>query len=157
MEKKTLLLEAKENPRIIRILQIIFGIVCIVLALFWVIFNFNTIKGSGSAWITILFITSFGVFQIMSGFGKTAKYVLTEKERIIIKQHAVLPAVELKASEIEKIDLYPMSTWFILKAGRKIILRFGSSYPEIIKPVEDSIIEFADVNGIKVEVKKEGI
>jgi hypothetical protein len=157
MEKKTYLLETKDNPRIVRILQIIFGIVCIILALFWIIFNFSTIKGNGSAWITILFITSFGIYQILSGLGKTLKYVQTEDQRIIIKQHAVLPAIELKASDIEKIDLYPMSTWFILKTGRKIILRFGISYPEIIKPVEDSIIEFGEANGIKVEVKKEEI
>lgn len=157
MEKIKYLLEQKDNSRIIRVLQIIFGLVCIILGIFWVIFNFNTIKGSGSAWITILFITSFGLYQILSGMGKTTKYVQTEDQRIIIKQHAVLPAVELKASDIEKIDLYPLSTWFILKTGKKVILRFGTSYPEIIKPVEDSIIEFGSVNGIKLEVKKEEI
>jgi hypothetical protein len=155
MKKMTILLETKDNSRIVRILQIIFGIVCIILAIFWVVFNFSTIKGNGSAWITILFITSFGTYQILSGLGKTTKYIQTDYQKIIIKQHAVLPAVVLKASDIEKIDLYPMSTWFILKTGRKIILRFGASFPEIIKPAEDSIIDFGSSNGIKVEVKKE--
>jgi hypothetical protein len=157
MGKTKHLLEQKDNSRIIRILQIAFGIVCIILGMFWVIFNFSTIKGSGSGWITILFITSFGIYQILSGIGKTSKYIQTDGHIIIIKQHALLPAVDLKAPEIEKIDLYPLSTWFILKTGKRIILRFGTSYPGIIKPVEDSIIEYGKVNGIKMEVKKEEI
>jgi hypothetical protein len=155
MEKKHFPLEAKENSRFTKIFQIIFGILCIGIAIFWIVFNFNSLKTDNKLWITIVFLVGFGTYQIMAGFGKITRYIETEAGKIVLKQNSFLPKIELKPTELEKIELFPLSIRFCLEKKKKFILRFGLNYTEIIEPVKDSITEFAKLNRVPLEVKKE--
>ncbi|MCK7576876.1 MAG: hypothetical protein MZV65_14045 [Chromatiales bacterium] len=76
---------------------------------------------------------------------------------ITLKQSSFLPKSELKSQDIEKIDIFPLSICFLMKNKKKKILRFGLSYTEIISPVKDSVVQFADLNNIAIEEKKEEI
>lgn len=155
MEKKLFLLETQDPSRIMRIIQIIFGILCIGVAFFWLIYNFKSLKTDKTLWITIVFLTGFGFYQVMAGLGKTSKYIETSAEKIVLKQHSFLPKIDIKPVEIEKIELYPLSICFCLEKKKKFILRFGLTYTEIIEPVRKAVTEFAGLNNITYEIKRE--
>lgn len=155
MEKKLYLLESQGTSRIMRIFQIILGILCIIVALFWLVFNFKIIKTDKTLWITVVFLLGFGYYQIMAGFGKTSKYIETGAEKIVLKENSFLPKIELKPEDIQRIELFPLSISFLFKSGKKVIHRFGLANTEIIVPVKESITEFATLNKIPFEIKNE--
>jgi hypothetical protein len=157
MEKKYFSLETKENPRSIKIIQIVFGIVCIAVAIVWLVYNVNLLKNDSTLWITIIFLSSFGAYQILAGLGKTERYIETGPEKIVLRQNSFLPKIELKAGDLDAIEIFPLSILFRLKNHKKIIFRFGLSNTEIINPVKDEIVDFAEMNSIPVEEKKEEI
>ncbi len=131
------------------------GVLCIVIALYWAIFNIQSVKADRTLWITILFLVFFGIYEILAGTGRTRKYISTEAGKIVLKQYSVLPPAEIKSTDVEKIELYPLSISFKIKNRSKIRFRFGLSYHEIIEPVKNEIVVFADLNGIPCEVKDE--
>ena len=155
MENKYFLLEPKENPRAVKIFQISLGVTCIAIAIFWILFNIKSLEADRTLWATIIFLMLFGIYEILAGLGKTARYIKTGPAGIIIKQHSVLPDVELISNDIERIEIYPLSIKFLLKNRKKFLFRFGVSYPEIISPVKDEIVEFAGSNKIPLEVISE--
>jgi hypothetical protein len=155
MEKKIFLLEAKENSRVVKIFQLVFGIFCIGIAIFWAIFYLTSKKAEARMWITIVFLAGFGFYQVFAGLGKILRYIETGPDKIKLKQNSFLPAIELKSADIEMIEIYPLSLAFHLKNRKKSILRFGITYTEIIDPVKDAIIEFAFLNKIQLEEKAE--
>jgi hypothetical protein len=157
MEKKYFSLETKENPRSIKIIQIVFGIVCIAVAIVWLVYNVNLLKNDSTLWITIIFLSSFGAYQILAGFGKTERYIETGSEKIVLRQNSFLPKIELKTSDLDGIEIFPLSVLFRLKNHKKVIFRFGLSNTDIINPVKDEIVDFAEMNSIPVEEKKEDI
>jgi len=155
MEKKLFYLEQHESTKFTNAFHVVLGILCIVIALYWLIFNFSMVKAGGSLWITLVFLVLFGIYQILAGTGKTKKYISTEPEKIVLKQNSVLPPVELKPSDIEKIELFPLSIYFRMKGRSSIRFRFGLSSPEIIEPVKTEIEEFAGLGNIPMETKDE--
>jgi hypothetical protein len=157
MEKKHFQLEAKENSKVTMIFQVIFGIFCIVIGLYWAIFHFSSLNEDPTLWITIAFLAGFGTYQIAAGLGKIKKYITFEEDRIILKKSSFLPKAEMKSTDIEKIDIFPLSICFLTKNKRKKILRFGMSFTDIINPVKDAAADFANLNNIAIEEKKEEI
>jgi len=154
MEKKLFFLE-HGNTRFTKVFQIILGILCFIIALYWLIFNFQAFRTESRLWITIVFLILFGVWEILAGSGRTRKYISTEAGKIILKQNSVLPPVELKPADLEKIELFPLSISFKMKSRSSIMFRFGLSYPEIIEPVKNEIVEFARLGNVPFEVKDE--
>ncbi|MFH0841943.1 MAG: hypothetical protein V1903_04900 [Bacteroidota bacterium] len=154
MEKKLFFLE-HGNTRFTKVFQIILGILCFIIALYWLIFNFQAFKTESRLWITIVFLILFGVWEILAGSGRTRKYISTEAGKIVLKQNSVLPPVELKPADLEKIELFPLSISFKMKNRSSIMFRFGLSFTEIIEPVRNEIIEFAGINSIPAEIKDE--
>ena len=67
----------------------------------------------------------------------------------------MLPAVELPAGEIEKIELFPLNLFFFLKSKKRILLRFGTTYHETNEKIIDEILIFAESNSINIEIKEE--
>lgn len=155
MEKKLFFLDQHESTKFTKIFQVILGALCIVIVAYWLIFNPQEVMSGGSIWITLAFLILFGIYQLLAGTGKTKKYISTAQEKIILKQNSVLPPAEIKPSDLEKIELYPLSISFLMKSRNRIKFRFGLSYPEIIEPVKKEIVEFARLGNIPLEVKDE--
>ncbi len=157
MEKKHFPLEAKENSKFMRIFQVIFGILCIAIGLYWMIFHFSSLKTDPTLWITIVFLVGFGAYQIAAGFGKIKKFIELQTDKIILKQNSFLPKIELRPSDIEKIEIFPLSICFLMGKKKKMILRFGLNYTEIINPVKEAVVEFSNLNNVALEEKREEI
>jgi hypothetical protein len=151
MEKEFFSLEIRDDNRLTKIFRIIFGLICIAIAVFWAIYNFITIKEDGTLWITVAFLISFGAFQIYAGFGFASKFIELNNNRIRLKKNSLLKSIDLPADQFDKIELYPLKVMFFLKSGKKYLLRFGLSYPEKIELIKDGIISFASRNSINLE------
>jgi uncharacterized protein YlzI (FlbEa/FlbD family) len=157
MEKEYYSLEINENNKLTRIIRILFGIVCLAVAIIWLVFNMIAIEADTTLWITIILLSSFGFYQIWAGLGYAKVFIEIGPESIRLKKNPFLPQVYMIAEDIEKIELFPLNMIFFLKSGKKIILRFGVTYPEMIEKIKDSIIGFSGSNQTIIEIKKEEI
>ena len=155
METKYFSLSSDEKNTLVKIIQIVFGIICIAVALFWMIFNIRLLKAEGTLWITIIFLTGFGFFQIWSGLGRAIRFIEIRPDKIVLKKNIVLPSIEFSADEIDKIEVYPMNLIFFLKPEKKVLLRFGSTYFTTNELIKDEIISFAESNKISLEIMEE--
>lgn len=155
METKYFSLSSNENNKLVKIIQIVFGIVCFAVAIFWLIFNIRLLKADGTLWITIIFLTGFGFYQIWSGMGRAIRFIEISSDRIVLKKNIVLPSIEISAEEFDKIEVYPMNLIFLLKPKKKVLLRFGSTYYTTNELIKDEIIGFAESNQISIEIMEE--
>jgi hypothetical protein len=155
MEKKYFSLSSVENNRMVKIIQIAFGILCIAVAIFWLIFNIRALKADGTLWITIIFLSGFGLYQIWAGFGKATRFIEISSDRICLKKTILLPPIELPVEMIQKIEIFPFNLIFFLKTEKKIILRFSTTFHETNEKVKDEILTFANLNAVKIEFIEE--
>jgi len=157
MDIKYFSLSTNENSKIINIIRIVFGIICIAVAVLWISFNVRLLKTDDTLWITILFLSGFGFYQVWSGLGKATKFIEIGPDYISLKKNPILSPVKMTASMIEKIDIYPLNLVIFLKSGKKIMLRFGTTFQETNELVKDGIMEFGELNNIKAEFVEEKI
>ena len=156
-EKEKFMLEPVNENRFIRILQVAFGIVCLIVALIWIVLNFSAVTPTTTVWITIIFLSGFGYYQVVSGLGRAVRFIEFGKSGILLKQYSILPARKIPTSEIEKIEIFPLSIIFVLQSGKKAVLRFGTSNTDLIPPVKEGASKFADGNSLKLSYRKEDI
>ncbi len=157
MEKNYYPLGNAEDNRFIRILRIIFGTACFVMAIWWFNFNIHSQKTDWSLWITISFLSGFGFYQIWAGLGRAMRFIIIRKESITVKKNAILSPVMIHAAETSRIEIYPLSVYFLEKTGKKFLLRFGTVNYETNEKIIDEIVRFAEENNIPYEVKEEEI
>ena len=155
MVKKYYALSSVENNKLVKIIQIVFGIVCVAVAVFWSVYNVRSMKTDGTLWVTIIFLTGFGFYQVWSGLGKAIRFIEISEELIRLKKTILLPPVDIHAGEIQKIELYPFNLIFFLKSQKKILLRFGTSFQETNEDIKDDIMVFCDENSIEIEIVEE--
>jgi hypothetical protein len=155
MAKKRISLELRENNKLVRFIQVIFGLVCLAISVFWLIYNLRSVSGNGTLWITLLFLTGFGVFQIYSGLGYAEKYIESGEESLTVKHNSLLPAVEMKSSDIESAEVFPLKVLLILKSGRNVLIRLGVTDSEKIDLVKDEVTRFVTEHNIPLEIKNE--
>jgi len=151
MEKVIFSLDVRESNRFTKIVQIIFGTACICIAGFWFIYNVKTKGEGGSLWVTIIFLAGFGVYQIYSGLGYSSRFIEIAPEKIRLKKFNICTVREILPAGIEKIESLPLSINFHLKPSGLIRLRFGTTYPDKIEIIRESLEKFADLNNIKFE------
>ena len=157
MEMKFFYLGTGENSRLIKIFRILFGVVCIVVAVFWLIININSIKSDGMLWITIVFLAGFVFYQIWSGLGLATRFIEIAPENIRLKKNSFFPPEVISAADLEKVEVFPLNVIFYLKRRKKILLRFGTIYHEVNEKIMDEIIGFAERNNVPIEIIEEKI
>jgi hypothetical protein len=155
MENNYFSLEVNRNNRVIRIFQIVFGLICAVLAVVWLIMNLDSLKSNSTLWFSIIFLLGFAWYQINSGLGKGDKFLQIGETTLKFKKNSIFPARDLKASEIKKIEIFPLSMVLYLKSGKKNIMRFGTTYMDIIEPIKKGIENFCTLNNLELEFRKE--
>ena len=155
MEKKYFALSSSDNNKIVKIIQVVFGFVCLAVAGFWLFFNIRAMKSDKTLWITIVFLSGFGFYQIWTGLGKAIRFIEISMEKISIKKTILLPPVILLPENIEKIEIYPLNLIFFLHSKKKMFLRFGTTYQDLNEQIKDEIILFAEKNSISAEFVEE--
>ena len=157
METKYFSLGHPENSSVIKIIRIIFGLVCIAIALFWLIFNIRSVKAEHTLWITVIFLSGFGFFQIWAGIGRATRFIQISNDKILLKMNSLLPHREVPSLEIKKIEVFPLNLIFYFQKGGKTVLRFGTTYTDNIELIKNEIEEFAIINNINLEIISEDI
>ena len=132
METKYFTLGYSENSQLVKIIRIVFGLVCIAIAVFWMIFNIRSVKADRTLWITVLFLSGFGLYQVLAGLGRTTRFIQIGIDKIIIKKNSILPLKVISASEIKKIEIFPLNLIFYYHKGGKTVLRFGTAFTDNI-------------------------
>jgi len=156
METKYFALSTVESNRLIKSVQVVFGIVCIAIALFWLYFNIKSIKTDNSSWVTIVFLSGFGFYMIWAGLGRAKRFIVISSDKILLKKTIFFPPVELPAGDIKKIELFPFKVVFYFRP-KKLILRLSSTFYETNAKIMDEIWNFGELNNIKVEEIEEKI
>jgi hypothetical protein len=157
METKYFPLGTSESNKLIKSIRIVFGIVCIVVAVFWTIYNINIIRTSGNLWITISFLLAFGFYQIWSGLGRADRFIEISPDKIRLKRNPFNSPIEMFTSDIDKIEVFPMNIVFFLKPKKRIMLRFGATFHDINGKIMDEIVVFAESHKIPLEIIEEKI
>ena len=152
MENKYYSLGTSENNGPVRIIRIIFGIVCIAVAVFWLVFNIKSVKADGTLWITVIFLLGFGAYQVWAGLGRATSFIEFGQSYLRLKKHAMLAPSLMNVTEIERIEIFPFNLILFLKSGKRIMLRFGTTYYETNEKVKDEMLRFAESNNIPVEI-----
>ena len=155
MEKRYFTLGAADSNKLVKVVQIVFGIVCIGLALFWLIFNLRSLKSDPTLWITVLFLTGFGFYEIWAGLGRATRFIELGSGSIRLKKNIILPPVEISAQDIQKLELFPLSLVFYLKTGKRILLRFGTTFQETNEEIVDALLLFSETNNLDLEIKED--
>ena len=157
MENVSFSLDAYEAPRVIKWLQIAFGIVCILTATGSLFLVSGPVKSGSSFWISFIFLFCFGLYQINSGTGRGRKYLEIKDNVLVIKKTSFLPPKTIADTEIDMISVMPLSIVIKLKNRRKFTFRLGTAYTDIINPVRKAIIEFSKERKLAFETVKEEI
>ncbi len=157
MENKYFSLEVNSNNKVIRIFQIVFGTVCAALAIVWLIMNLDSLKSNITLWFTIMFLLGFAWYQINSGLGKGDKFLQIDKTSLKFKVNSLFPSKELNASDIKKIEIFPLSMVILMRSGKKKIIRFGTTYTDVIEPIKKGIENFCTLNSLELEFRNEEI
>lgn len=155
MEKRYFSLDINKGSRLTRIFQLLFGFVCALVAIIWTILNISTLKSDVALWITIILLFCFAYYQVMSGLGRAEKFIEISPSNIKLKKNSLFPAQKLSSTDMEKIEIFPLNIVFFLRSGKKVILRFGTTFPDVIEPVTKSIDSFCSINNIPLELKNE--
>lgn len=155
MENNYFSLEVNRNNRVIRIFQIVFGIICAALAVVWLIMNRDSLKSNSTLWLSIIFLLGFAWYQINSGLGKGDKFLQPGQTTLKFKKYSLLPARELNVSEIKKIEIFPLSMVIFMRSGKKSIVRFGTTYTDVIEPIKKGIEIFCTRNDLELEFRNE--
>ena len=155
MEAKHFSLDTRENNKVINIIRIVFGIICVITSVSWTLYNFSAIKSQGTLWITILFLAGFGIYQVFSGLGRTSKYIEIGRSNIIVRNKSIFPPVEISSGDIDKIEFFPLNVVFFLKSKKRLLIRFGTTYYETNEKIVSELGIFADNNKIPYEVIEE--
>ena len=153
MGKKFISLEIRDDNKVIRSVQIIFGVVLILISVYWCIYNLRSVEGKGSLWITLIFLAGFGAFQIYSGLGYARKYVEFNEELIKLKTNSLKPAVEINAAEIRMAEVFPLKVLLILKSEKKVMIRLGVSDTGKTEIIKDEFIRYVTRFRIPLEIK----
>ena len=155
MAKKIFSLEIHENNKIIRIVQVIFGLVLVLIAGFWLFYNIRSADVKGSLWITLIFLTGFGLYQIYSGLGFAKKYIEFEDDFLRIRTNSFVPVVSVKSDMIINAEVYPLKVMVILNTGKKLLIRLGVSDVQKTESIKDEFIRFVTRNNIHLVLKNE--
>ena len=142
-------LSNSNKNRFVNILKALLGVSCIAIGIYWAISSGNV----GSTWITILFLFGFGFYEVWSGLGKADRYIDIDKTVIKFKKTIFLSAKHIEASELGKIEIFPLKIIFHFKEDKKTILRLGTTYIDTNEKIVDALVQFANQNAVDLKLQ----
>ena len=155
METRHFPLGSTESNRFVNFIRIVFGITCIIVALYWLYLNGQMVRNDGTLWITIIFMTLFGLYLIWAGLGKAYRFIEIGSDQIRLKKNPFFSPKMMLAADMGKIELYPLNVIFYFNKGKRSILRFGTTFYETNEKIKEEIIEFSNHNNIPLEIIEE--
>lgn len=142
-------IELHENTRVGRSLRILLGLICLVVAV-WFMYSIRGTAGSvTSTWIAMGFLLLFGLWLIGSGLGFTERFIRIGDERIVLRRDFYKPPVVFTSSTLSGVGFRPMVIDFF-SGEKKISLRLGAYYPERSAAIMEAVENFCRHHGIAI-------
>jgi len=155
MEEQTIQLGEREDKLLVRIIVIIFGIMCIFTAGWWAIFLIRYPENERIFWAGSIFLFLFGIYQVYAGLGFARRYVSRQNGVLIIRQNGMLPARKIKSANVTQLEIRNYDMVLHMIDGSRFRIKLGLRYPDLGQRVRDFITEYAETNKIEVFYKNE--
>lgn len=151
MKAKKISLDVRDNTKFTRFFQIVFGVFCLAVAI-WFIYNLITTKTiSGTNAIAVVFLFFFGIWELLAGAGLTARYITISDESLILKQNYFSKPLILKPGDIKKVIFKPIAFELITSDNKKIVTKLGLYYRERTEEILESVEQFCEINKVPVD------
>jgi hypothetical protein len=155
MEEHTISLGEREDKLLVRIIIVIFGIMCIFTALWWAVFLIKFPDNEKIFWAGSIFLLLFGIYQVYAGFGFARRYIRIDNTNIIIRQNSLLPPRKIRAGEITQLEIRTYDMVFHINDSSRLRIKLGLKYPDLGQRVRDFITDYAKTNNIEIFYKNE--
>ena len=145
-------LNLSERPEslFVRILMVVFGILCLFTAGWWALYLIRNTGNEKSFWVATLFLLLFGLYQIYAGLGYSRRYISSDGENLEVKQNAFLRPVHLKGGAIDSVEIRRADIFVKPREGKGYRIKIGIRYPELGEKIRNLVISYAANNNIEV-------
>lgn len=150
MDKQTIFLGEREDKPFIRILAIVFGVLCIFTAVWWAVFLIRYPDNEKIFWAGSIFLLLFGIYQVYSGLGYARCYISREHGNIIVRQNSLLPARKIQSGQVTRLEIRSYDMVFHLNNSSRFRIKLGLKYPDLGQKVRDFITDYAESNNIEI-------
>jgi len=151
MEPEKISLDVRESTKLNRYLQLFFSLICFVVAVWFLLKLISTGTLSGSNSIAVVFLLLFGVWELLSGFGITQRYLVFSGDAITIKHRFFARPVVFRPDNIKIIVFKPLSFSIVGCNDKKTIIRLGNYYQERTLKILESVSDFCKTNHVLAE------
>ncbi|HDZ41632.1 MAG TPA: hypothetical protein ENH59_08140 [Bacteroidetes bacterium] len=157
MSEQTISLGEREDKPLVRIMIVIFGLLCIFTAGWWTVFLVKYPDNEKIFWAGSIFLFLFGIFQVYSGLGYAKRYVKRENGNITLRQNSLLPAKKVSSDQIRQLEIRSYDMVLHRNDLPRIRIKLGLRYPDLGQKVRDFIIDYAEENNIEIFYKNEAL
>jgi len=157
MSIQSISLGEKENKALVRIIIVIFGLICVFTAGWWVVFLIKYPDNERIFWAGSIFLFLFGIFQVYSGLGYAKRYIKRENGDIAIRQNSLLPAKKLGSQQIKQLEIRTYDIVLHMTDSSRIRIKLGLKYPDLGQRVRNFILDYAEENNIEIFYKNEAL
>ncbi|MFN8240957.1 MAG: hypothetical protein U0X39_09420 [Bacteroidales bacterium] len=155
MEKEYFSLELRDNNKFTRIIQGLFGVICLAIAVYWLIYTSGAGKADWTTWATVIFLTGFAVYQLLTSLGKSERFIEINNGKLRLKKDSILPPVVFSNEDLSEVEFYPLKVVFSMKNMKKKIFRLGIAEPDKAERIKESIMAFCERNNISFRIVTE--
>lgn len=149
MEYKKYSLDMHLNTKAGRISRIILGIVCLAIAIWFVLSIAGTRASTGSAWIAVIFLFLFALWMTGSGLGYTERYIIIGENMIRLRTKPFQSPVNIAVSDLNHVEFKPLRINFGI-GMKTLTLRLGAYFPGQSETIMEAVEAFCRRNGIEV-------
>ncbi|MBS0009880.1 MAG: hypothetical protein KFF49_00620 [Bacteroidales bacterium] len=156
MEERNIRLGEREDKALVKIMIIIFGVLCLFTAAWWAVFLIRYPDNEKIFWAGSIFLFLFGMYQVYSGLGFAGKYIRIERDNLlIIRQNSLFPPKKIEPGHIRQLEIRSMDMLIHMYDSSRIRIQLGLRYPDLGQKLKDLITAYAEENNIEIFYKNE--
>ena len=151
MESEKISLDVHEHTKVSRIFQSFFSLLCFAAAAWLLIKLIQTHSITGSNIIAVLFLISFGLWELLSATGINERFIIFSGDAVTIKDRYFGKPVIYRPADISLVAFRTLSFIIVSSGGKKETVKLGNYYQEKTVKILESLNLFCKRNNIKVE------
>lgn len=142
-------IDLQENTKLSRVMKTVVGIVCLVIAIWFIYSMAGTRASKGSAWIAVIFLFLFSLWFLLSGLGFTDRYITVGEHHIKLRQNLFNKPVVISSESLTGVRFKPLQIDFYI-GEKKVTVKLGAYYPDRSAAIMEAIEVFCRKNGIEI-------
>jgi len=151
MTGKRFSIDIYDNTLINRVFKMLLGILCLVAAVYFFLNVKGTTASTTTTWIAVVFLILFGLWGVLSGAGFIDRYIFIEEDKITIRQNPLALPDILTPADLKNIEFGPLTIYFSLQKGSRIILRLGTYNSQRSAAIMEEVKEYCSRNNVETK------